>query len=330
MAERIPMMIRGTGSAVPERVMTNADFEKTLDTSDEWIRTRTGIQERRIAADGENTLTLAVQASREALANAGLSAGDLDLIVVATCTPALPLPATACLLQHELGCGQIPAFDLQAACSGFVYALVTAACLLEPGRYRNVLVVGAETMSRITDFEDRAICVLLGDGAGAVVVSPADNELSGLYDHALGADGGGAYLIWVPAGGSAEPASTKSVNERLHYMRMKGREVYKFAVTQMQEVIVSTLERSGLSAHDLALVIPHQSNLRIMESARARLELPLEKMAVNIDRYGNTSAASIPMALSEAWQSGRIKRGDWVLLAGFGAGLTWGSALLRL
>lgn len=324
------MMIRGMGSALPSRVVTNADFEKTLDTSDEWIRTRSGIRERRFVAPGENTLTLAVSAARAALDNAKLSAQDLDLIVVATCTPVHPLPATACFVQAELGCRTIPAFDLSAACSGFIYGLVTSTCLMQTGQYRNVLVVGAETMSSIIDFEDRGTCVLLGDGAGAAIISPADNETSGMYDQMLAADGTGAKLIWIPAGGSAEPASAKSVNERLHYMKMKGREVYKFAVVKMQEVLAAAVERAGLTMADIKLVVPHQSNLRIIESAAEKLGLPEDKVAVNIDRYGNTSAASIPLALEEAWRNGRVQRGDWVLLAGFGGGLTWGSALIRL
>jgi len=324
------MMIRGMGSALPSRVVTNADFEKTLDTSDEWIRTRSGIRERRFAGPGENTLTLASQAARQALANGGVSAEEIDLIVVATCTPAYPLPATACFLQADLGCRHVPAFDLSAACSGFVYALVTAGCLMHSGGYANALVVGAETMSAFTDFEDRGTCVLLGDGAGAAVTSPADNPISGIYDQELGADGTGARLIWVPAGGSAEPAGIKTCNERLHYMKMKGRDVYKFAVIKMQEVLASAVQRAGISMEDVKLVIPHQSNLRIIESAAEKLGLPEHKVAVNIDRYGNTSAASIPLAMEEAWVSGRIGRGDWVLLAGFGGGLTWGTALLRL
>ncbi len=323
-------MIRGMGSALPSRVVTNADFEKTLDTSDEWIRTRSGIRERRFVGPGENTLTLAVAASKNALADAGLAGKDVDLVVVATCTPAYPVPATACFLQHELGCGTAPAFDIAAACSGFVYGLVTASCMMHSGGYRNVLVVGAETMSSITDFEDRGTCVLLGDGAGAALLSAADNPVSGLYDHYLGADGGGAKLIWIAAGGSAEPATTRTVNERLHYMKMKGRDVYKFAVTKMQEVLAGAVERAGISMEQVKLVIPHQSNLRIIESAAEKLGLPPEKVAVNIDRYGNTSAASIPLAMEEAWKAGRIVRGDWVLLAGFGGGLTWGTALLRL
>lgn len=324
------MAIRGTGSACPERVMTNADFEKILETSDEWIRTRTGISERRICGPNENTLTLAKAAAQRALADAGLTAADLDLIVVATCTPAMPIPSTGCLLQHELGCRHIPAFDVSAACSGFVYAMATASGFLNTGNYRNILVIGAETMSAVTDFEDRGTCILLGDGAGAAIISPADNDTGGLYDTCLGADGSGGQMIWVPAGGSREPASLKTVNERLHFLKMKGREVYKFAVTKMQEVIEAALARGGLSANDLALVIPHQSNLRIIESAAEKLGLPPHKVAVNIDRYGNTSAASIPLALDEARRKGRIKSGDWIILAGFGAGLTWGSLLIRL
>lgn len=324
------MAIRGTGSAWPDRVMTNADFEKILDTSDEWIRTRSGIRERRICAEGENTLTLAKTAAQRAISAAGLTPADIDLIVLATCTPAHPVPSTACFLQHELGCREIPAFDVAAACSGFVYALATASGLFATGSYRNALVIGAEAMSSITDFEDRGTCILLGDGAGAAVIGRATNETSGIYDVLLGADGSGAQMIWVPAGGSRQPASNLTLNERLHFIKMKGREVYKFAVTKMHSVIADVLERAGLKGDDLALVIPHQSNLRIIESAAEKLGLPAEKVAVNIDRFGNTSAASIPLALDEAARAGRIKSGDWIILAGFGAGLTWGSILIRL
>lgn len=322
------MTIRGMGCAVPRRVMTNADFEKIVDTSDEWIRSRSGIRQRHIAEADENTLTLARDASRLALERAGIAAGELDLIVVATSTPYVPLPATGCFLQHELGCGTTPAFDLSAACSGFVYALVAAAHMLGP-TYRKILVVGAETMSRVTDFQDRGTCILLGDGAGAVVISAADNDVSGMYAHSLFADGSGGSMIWIPGGGSMEPASEKTLSERLHYLKMKGREVYRFAVTRMQEVIVNTLAEAGIQPQDLALIVPHQSNARIIESAVEKLGLPPEKVIMNIDRYGNTSAASIPLALEEGWRSGRIKSGDWILLAGFGAGLTWGSALIK-
>jgi 3-oxoacyl-[acyl-carrier-protein] synthase-3 len=283
------------GSALPDRVMTNAEFEKTLDTSDEWIRSRTGIRERRIAAPEENTLTLAVTA-----------------------------------VQDALGCRHIPAFDVAAACSGFVYAFTTAAHYLASGQYRNALVIGAETMSRVTDFEDRTVCILLGDGAGAAVVSREENGVSGLYAHRLYADGSGADLIWVPAGGSKEPASSKTVNERLHFMKMKGREVYKFAVVRLQELITETAAAAGLALSDLNMVVPHQSNLRMIESAAEKLGIPMERFAVNIDRCGNTSAASIPLAMDEARRQGRIKTGDWVMLVGIGAGLTWASALIRV
>jgi len=301
-----------------------------VDTSDEWIRTRTGIRQRRICSNGENTLTLAVAASRKALSQAKLTPADLDLIIVATSTPYVPIPATACFLQRELGCRQVGAFDLAAACSGFVYAFVSAVHLMASGQYRHTLVVGAEAMSSVTDFEDRTTCILLGDAAGAAVIGPADNETSGLYDHCLGADGSGAEFIWVPAGGSLEPATTDSVEGRRHYLKMKGREVYKFAVTKMQEVIRDSAARAGITLDDLAMVIPHQSNARIIESAAEKLGLPPEKMALNIDKYGNTSAASVPLALDEAYSDGRLRTGDWVLLAGFGGGLTWGAALLRL
>jgi 3-oxoacyl-[acyl-carrier-protein] synthase-3 len=330
MGKRIPFVVRGMGSAVPQKVLSNADFERRLETSDEWIRTRTGIRERRVVGEGESTLTLALQASQAALANAKMSAGEIDLIVLATTTPHMPCPSTACFLQHQLGCRIIPAFDVQAACSGFVYAIVTAAHLLSPDRYRNILVLGAETMSRITDYEDRTMCILFGDAAGAMVISADDNGASGLCEHQLCADGSGAQMIWIPAGGSLEPASNKTVNERLHYLKMKGREVYKFAVTRMQEVIEETLARAGVSVEQVAMIVPHQSNARIIESAGEKLGISSEKMALNIDRYGNTSAASIPLALDEAWQAGKVKSGDYVLLAGFGAGLTWASALIRL
>ncbi|MHC4441114.1 MAG: beta-ketoacyl-ACP synthase III [Planctomycetota bacterium] len=330
MDKKLSLMIRGTGSYLPERVMTNADFAKFLDTSDEWIHTRTGIRERRIAGDDEDSLTMAKEASIRALDSAGVSASEIDLIVVATSTPYVPLPATACYLQRELGCGHTAAFDVSAACSGFVYALVNGSYLMTSGRYGHALIVGSEKMSTVTDFTDRTVCVLLGDAAGAVVLSPADNGVSGLYDHILGADGSGAGMLHIPGGGTKTPASIESVKERLHYLKMNGREVYKFAVVKMQEVIVETLDRVGIQLDDLALIIPHQSNQRMIESAGRKLGIPMSKIALNIDRYGNTSAASIPVALDEAYRGGRIKAGDWVLLAGFGAGYTWASALIRL
>lgn len=322
--------IAGTGIAVPRRAVPNEEFTRHLDTSDEWIVQRTGIRERRIVGAGESTLTLSVGASRQALAAAGMSPKQIDLIVHATVTPDHQLPATACELQAELGCDWIPAFDIGAACSGFVYALVSAAQFIDCGMATNVLVVGSETLTTVTDMEDRGTAVLFGDGAGAAILRPAADPDRGIITAQLGADGGRAKAVWIPAGGSAEPASIRTVNERLHYMKMKGREIYKFAVTQMHALVRDTVEEAGIALDDLALVIPHQSNLRIIESAAARLGLPMAKVSINIDRFGNTSAASIAMALHEAFETGRIKSGDLVILVGFGAGLTWGSALVRI
>jgi len=322
--------IAGTGAHVPRQVVTNEDFTKRLDTSDEWIAQRTGIRERRIAGPGESTLTLSVAASRQALAEAGLRPDQIDLIVHATITPDHQLPSTACELQAELGCSWIPAFDIVAACSGFVYALVSAAQFIDCGMATNVLVLGSETLTRITDMEDRGTAVLFGDGGGAAILRPSKDPDRGILAARLGADGGRAKAVWVPAGGSAEPASVRTVNERLHYMKMKGREIYKFAVVQMHSLVKETAEDVGIGLDELALVIPHQSNLRIIESAAERLGLPMEKVSINIDRFGNTSAASIPLALHEARATGRIKAGDLVMLVGFGAGLTWGSALMRI
>jgi len=330
MKARWAVEIAGTGAHLPTHVVTNEHFTKTLDTSDEWIVQRTGIRERRIVGPGESTLTLSAGASRQALAEAGLRPDQLDLIVHATATPDHPLPATACELQAELGCGWIPAFDIQAACSGFVYALVNAAQFIASGMASNVLTLGSETLTSITDMEDRGTAILFGDGAGAAILRPSEDPSKGILAAKLGADGARAKAVWVPAGGSAEPASTKTVNERLHYMKMKGRAIYKFAVTTMHSLVKETAEEAGVGLDELALVIPHQSNLRIIESAVERLGLPMEKVSINIDRYGNTSAASIPLALHEARETGRIKSGDLVMLVAFGAGLTWGSALMRI
>lgn len=322
--------IAGTGGATPAQIVTNADFAARLDTSDEWIVQRTGIRERRIAGPGESTLTFARAASTLALANAGVSAAELDLIVTATITPEHTLPSTSCELQAALGCGWIPSFDLAAACSGFIYGLVTASQYIQMGLAKNVLVVGAECLTHITDMEERGTAILFGDGSGAAVIRPSRDPARRILAARLGADGSRATAIWVPAGGSAEPASHRTVNERLHFMRMKGREIYKFAVSQFCELFEKTLEDAGESAANLKLLIPHQSNLRIMESACERLEFPMERVMVNIDRYGNTSAASIPIALHESLSQGRIQRGDLVMLVAFGAGLTWGSVLLRV
>jgi 3-oxoacyl-[acyl-carrier-protein] synthase-3 len=325
-----PMVIRGTGSAAPQKILTNDEIAQRVETSNEWIVQRTGIRERRIAAPDESTLDIALAASRQALERAGLSPQDLDMIQFATVTPNHTLPSTSCELQAALGCGQIPAFDLQAACSGFVYGLVNAAQHLQTGLAKTILVVGAETLSRITDTEDRGTCILFGDGAGAAVIQRSDNPEQGILSAELGADGSRAKLIWVPAGGSIEPTSQRTINERLHYMKMEGREVYKFAVAKIQELVTRSLEEAGVGIADLRLFIPHQSNIRIIESAMEKLNLSRDQVIINIERYGNTSSASVPLALHEAWAAGRIDRGDLVLMIGIGAGLTWGSALLRL
>jgi 3-oxoacyl-[acyl-carrier-protein] synthase-3 len=327
---RFGSIILGSGSYTPSRIYDNNHFAEYLDTSDEWIVPRTGIKERHIAEEGEATLGIAVKAGRAALEDAGLKATDIDAVLCCTATPEVPIPSTSCMIQHELGATNAAAMDVGAACAGLVYGIVTASSMIASGLFQRVLVIGAETLSRFTDYQDRGTCILFGDGGGAVVLGPTDDASRGILHCELGADGSGAKLIWVPAGGSALPSSEKTVAERLHYMRMNGREVYKFAVTKMQELCLRALEQTGHEAEELKLVIPHQSNLRIIESARNRLGLPLEKVAVNIDRYGNTSAASIGLALDEARRSGKLVANDLVLLVAFGAGLTWGSVLMRL
>lgn len=326
-----PVEIAGTGMSVPQRVVTNDELAGRIDTSDEWIVQRTGIRQRywRTGPE-ESTLMLAKRAAQAALADAGLAPEDLDLIVIATVTPEHPLPATACLLQAELGCRWIPGFDFNAACSGFVWAMSVAAQQVVCGVVRNVLVIGAETLTNITDMEDRATCILFGDAAGAAILRPAQSAGRQIIAARWGADGERGRLIMVPAGGAHMPASHLSVDERLHYMKMQGREVYKFAVTQMQAIMRETCEDAGVSLDDIKLVIPHQSNLRIIESAAEKAGLPREKLVVNIDRYGNTSAASVAVALHESRAAGRIAPGDLVMLVAFGAGLTWGSLLFRM
>lgn len=330
MTVRWPIEIVGTGASMPERVVTNDEFCQRLDTSDEWIVQRTGIRERRMAGPDESTLKFAAGAGRQALREAGVAASEIDLIVCATITPEHPLPATAVEVQHTLGCRPVPSFDLVAACSGFVWSLITASQYVTSGMAGNALVIGADCMTRMADMDDRATAVLFGDGAGAAVIRRSAQPDRGILAARMGSDGGRWDMIWVPAGGSKEPASARTVNERLHFMRMRGREVYKFAVTQMQTIIHETLEEANLRPEDVAFFVPHQSNLRIIESAVEKLRLPPEKVIININRYGNTSAASVPVALHEARQAGRIKPGDAVLMVAFGAGLTWGSVLLRM
>ena len=319
--------ILGTGSSVPERILTNADLEKMVDTSDEWITTRTGIKERRITGPEETTSTLALRASRLALEEAQVSPEELDLIVVATVTPDMLFPATACLVQKELKATKACGFDLEAGCTGFVYALAVAEKYLLAGGGEKALVVGAETLSKIVDWQDRATCVLFGDGAGAVVLGLADDP--GIMATYLGCDGNGASLLELPGGCSRFPASFDTVTNRLHYIKMNGNEVFKFAVRVMEEASLEVARKVGVSMEDIDLFIPHQANIRIINSAAKRLQIDEEKIFVNVHRYGNTSSASIPLALDEAHRGGRIKEGDLVLLVGFGAGLTWGSAIIR-
>jgi len=311
--------------------MTNKDFAKYLDTSDEWIVERTGIRERRIATEGETTAPLATAAGRAALEEAGVKPGEVDLVICATITPEVPFPATSCFVQRDLGLVNAAAFDISAACSGFVYAIVIAAKFLQGGTWKTALVIGADCMSRVSDYQDRSTCILFGDGAGAAVLGrgvPGDSR--GILHSRLYADGDGAELLYVPAGGARRPTSEQTVAAREHYMKMRGREIYKFAVSRMREIIDQTLCEAGVRPEDVDMVIPHQSNLRIIESARDRIGWPPEKMLINIDRYGNTSAASVGIGLDEVRRSGRIGEGDLILLIAFGAGLTWASALWQL
>ena len=320
--------LRGTGSAVPERILTNADLEKLVDTSDEWIVQRTGIRERRIVAEGQSTSDLCVAAGRQALEDAGLDPKDVDLIVIGTVTPDMHVPATACLVQQRLGCTRAAAFDLQAGCTGFVYALDVAANFVWSGSARNVLVIGAECLSRITNYTDRASCILFGDAAGAVVLS-TDFRFGELRSVGIETDGSGYDVMYQTAGGSRTPVTADLLGQHAHQLVIRGREVYKFATNKMVELV----RREQAANPDLTLgaVIPHQMNLRIIEAARERLELPEDRVYVNIMRYGNTSAASIPLALDEGRRNGFFKgrEGQLVVLCAFGAGLTWGSAGLR-
>ena len=318
----------GWGKYIPQQVLTNDDLSRMVDTSDEWIRTRTGIRERHIAKDGETTSSMAVQAARQALEVARLNPTQLELIIIATATPDFIFPATVCLVQDILGAARAAAFDLSAGCSGFIYGLNVATHLLASGTYQTALVVGAETLSRITDWSDRASCVLFGDGAGAVVLQAGSNE-GGVLATTLGSDGSGGDVLRLPAGGSFAPASHETVAAGLHFIHMKGREVFRFAINEIPAATSEVLDKAGLSLDDLDLLIPHQANQRIIEAATRFLGLPPEAVYSNLEWYGNTSAASIPIALSEAVEEGRIQAGDLVVCVGFGAGLTWGAAAIR-
>ncbi len=329
-ADPVRAAITGLGAAVPDRVMTNADFEKILDTSDEWIMQRTGIRERHIASPGESTGTFAIRAAQQALQDAGLTGADLDLIICGTVTPEMAFPATAVFVQDALGARGIPAFDLSAACSGFVYSLATASQFIASGMYRRVLVIGADTLSRVCDYEDRTSCILFGDGAGAVVLEASDDPDRGVLYNVLHADGAGWDYIHVPGGGSRLPPTEQTVRDRQHYVKMRGRDVYKFAVEKMQWLLGDCMEHCGLTPADVDLVVPHQVNIRIIQSAVEKYNFPIDKVYVHIDRFGNTSAASVPLALEEARRVGRIGPGSTVLLIAFGAGLTWAGSVVRL
>ncbi len=321
--------IAGWGKYLPERIVSNAELEAMLDTSDEWIRQRTGITERRVVAPDETTCSMSVLAARAALERAQVRPDELELIVVATCTPDYAnMPATASLVQHALGAERAGAFDLNAVCSGFVYALTAASQFVLTGTHRNVLVIGADTFTRILDWQDRSTCVLFGDGAGAAVLQATDQP-GGLLSFVLGSDGSGACSLYVPAGGSRKPASAQTVADREHYVKMQGREVFRFATRVLPESVVQALAAAGLSTDDVDLFIPHQANTRIIDAAARRLNLAPQAVFSNVARYGNTSAASVPVALCEALDEGCIQVGDTVVMAGFGSGLSWGTAVWR-
>lgn len=328
MSVKQPVGILGLGHYVPQKILTNAELEKTLDTSDEWIRSRTGIEQRHIAAEDQCSSDLGVLAAERALADAKVSADELDLIVVGTMTPDTPMPATACLIQHKLGASKAGAFDVSVACSGFAYALSVGSQFIETGALKRVLVVGSDTMSRVMNWRDRSTCVLFGDGAGAVVLGPAE-EGRGILSFHLGADGSGGPSLMIPAGGGARPGGTEGVVEADFKLQMNGREVFRFAVNALGEAAAEAVSKAGLTPEDVDLFIPHQANLRIIQSASKRLGVPSEKVFVNLQKYGNTSCASIPLALSEARDEGRLKEGDLVVLVGFGGGLAWGAVALR-
>jgi 3-oxoacyl-[acyl-carrier-protein] synthase-3 len=313
---------------LPEGRLTNHDFEAMVDTTDQWIFDRTGIRERRFVEKGTPTSTLAAAAARKVLEQRGIGADEIDLIIVATVTPDMFFPSTACVLQEKIGANKAWGFDLLGACSGFIYALTTAAQFIVSGKHEKILVVGADVMSSIIDFEDRATCVLFGDGAGAVLVEASQGE-NGILDSILRSDGSGGKFLYMPGGGSLNPPTDETVSKKMHYVHQNGRNVFKFAVKGMVEVSEAILERNGLTHEDLKLYVPHQANLRIIKAATEKLQLDPAKVAINIDRYANTTAGTIPICLSEAAESGTIESGDMLLLASFGAGFTWGSLLLR-
>ena len=320
--------VAGTGAYLPARVLKNADLEKLVETSDEWIVSRTGIRERRIAAEGEHTSTMGARAAAQALENAGVAASEVDMILCATITPDMPFPCTACLIQKEIGATRAFCFDIEAACTGFIYGLEIGRQFIESGAYKTVLIVAADKLSTITDWKDRNTCVLFGDGAGAAVLRSSDG-VRGILSTSLGSNGEQSGLLYMPGGGSQNPASAKSVEQGLHFLKMNGREVYKHAVVTMARAAEATLARAGLRTSDIAWVIPHQANLRIIQGLIERLDVSMDRCLINVDRYGNMSAASAAVAFHEGARDGRFKKGDLLLLVAFGAGLTWGATVIR-
>ncbi len=320
--------ITGTGFYAPDKILTNFDLEKMVDTSDEWIITRTGIKERRIASEDQATSDLAVEASRMALKNAGLEVKDIDLIIVATSTPDTIFPSTACWVQKRLGADHIPAFDISVGCTGFLYGMILGEGLILNGTSKRILLIGGELLTKVTDFKDRNTCVLFGDAAGAVVLEEADDE-SGMLSFYWKADGKLGNLLYLPAGGTRIPATPESVAERLHYLKMKGNDVFKHAVKRMGEAALEALKLAGLKKEDIDYFIPHQANIRIIEATGRRLKVPPEKVYSNIHKYGNVSVASIPISLHELWEEGKLKKGNIVLMDAFGAGFTWAAVAYR-
>jgi len=329
MPELFGANIAGTGSYLPEKRLTNEALAKLVDTNDEWIVQRTGIRERRIAAEDESTATLAIAAAKKALAAANMVASDIELIVCATITPEMVFPSTACFVAAGLGLTTTPAFDISAACSGFIYALVTASNFIKVGQYKTVLVIGCETLSRVTDYTDRSSCILFGDGAGAVILRRDNDPKRGLIYSTLHADGNGAEVMKCMPG-SRHPISLALVEERKQFMQIRGREVYKFAVVKFEELIREAIRACELTPDQVTLIVPHQVNQRIIDSALEKLDMSPDKAFVNIDKYGNTSAASIPIALDEAVRGGKLSTGDVVIFVAFGAGLTWANAVVRM
>jgi len=314
---------------LPERRVTNKDLEKIVDTSDEWIVERTGIRERHVAAKGQATSDLAAAATKRLLEQYRVDPAEIDLIIVATVTPDMFFPSTACLVQTKIGAKRAWGFDLSGACSGFVYALATATQFIASGVHKKVLVIGADVMTSIIDFKDRATCVLFGDGAGAVLVEPAEDGERGIIDFILRSDGGGGQFLYMPAGGSLNPASTETIEKKMHYVHQEGSQVFKYAVRRMADLAAHLVERNGLKSEDIAIVVPHQANLRIIKAMQERLGVPDSKVMVNIDSYGNTTAATIPLGLRDAIAQGRVKKGDLVLILTVGAGYTTGGILMR-